>query len=86
MTVDGEAGKGDDPRPVNKKRYDKNYDRIFGCKKKSYPSKTIAEMHMISQQKRNNSFNQHKKVPIRAYFCRKCVGWHLTSQPLKGRS
>ena len=23
------AGKGDAPRPVNKKRYDENYDRIF---------------------------------------------------------
>jgi len=24
------AGKGDSPRPVNKKRYDQNYKRIFG--------------------------------------------------------
>lgn len=24
-----EAGKGDTPRPVNKKRYDKNFERIF---------------------------------------------------------
>ncbi len=23
------AGKGDSPRPYNKKRYDKNYERIF---------------------------------------------------------
>lgn len=23
-------GKGDTPRPVNKKRYDTNYDRVFG--------------------------------------------------------
>jgi len=23
------AGKGDTPRPVNKKKYDRNYDRIF---------------------------------------------------------
>lgn len=29
------AGKGDSPRPCNKKRYDANYDRIFGCKKKN---------------------------------------------------
>ncbi len=26
------AGKGDVSRPCNKKRYDKNYDRIFGEK------------------------------------------------------
>ncbi len=24
------AGKGDSPRPVNKKLYDENYERIFG--------------------------------------------------------
>jgi hypothetical protein len=28
-------GKGDKPRPVDKKRYDANYDRIFGKKKES---------------------------------------------------
>ncbi len=26
-------GKGDTPRPVDKKKYDENYDRIFGKKK-----------------------------------------------------
>jgi len=26
------AGKGDAPRPVNKKRWDDNYERIFGKK------------------------------------------------------
>jgi len=26
------AGKGDVPRPCNKKRYDRNYERIFGHK------------------------------------------------------
>ncbi len=26
------AGKGDTPRPGNKKQYDKNYERIFGKK------------------------------------------------------
>lgn len=28
------AGKGDTPRPVDKERYDRNYTRIFGRKKK----------------------------------------------------
>jgi hypothetical protein len=27
------AGKGDSPRPVDKDKYDKNYDRIFRKKK-----------------------------------------------------
>lgn len=28
-------GKGDRPRPVDKKKYDRNYERIFGKKKKN---------------------------------------------------
>jgi hypothetical protein len=28
------AGKGDSPRPVDKVKYDQNYERIFGKKKK----------------------------------------------------
>jgi hypothetical protein len=35
------AGKGDKPRPINRKKYDENYDRIF-CKKR-----TIAEWSKI---------------------------------------
>ena len=33
------AGKGSDYRPVNKKKFDENFDRIFG--KKDDPSKTL---------------------------------------------
>ena len=29
--------KGSTPRPVDKKKYDENYDRIFGKKKKEQP-------------------------------------------------
>ena len=29
------AGKGSKPRPVDKKKYDRNYERIFGKKKKN---------------------------------------------------
>jgi hypothetical protein len=30
------AGKGDTPRPVNKKKFDQNYDRIFSKKKSGF--------------------------------------------------
>ena len=30
--------KGSTPRPVDKKKYDENYDRIFGKKKKEQPT------------------------------------------------
>lgn len=32
--VDGQAGKGDSYRPVDRKKWDKNYERIFGKKRK----------------------------------------------------
>jgi len=28
--MNGEAGKGDSPRPVDQKRYRRNYDRLYG--------------------------------------------------------
>ena len=28
--MDDEAGKGDDPRPTDKTKFDSNYDRLFG--------------------------------------------------------
>ena len=37
----GEAGKGDTPRPVDKRKYDKNYDRIFSKDKKCQNVKTV---------------------------------------------
>lgn len=32
-----DSGKGDKPRPVNKKKYEENYERIF-AKKQAYDS------------------------------------------------
>ena len=32
-----DAGKGDRPRPFDKKRYDENYEKIFGPPKKKQP-------------------------------------------------
>lgn len=34
LDINNMAGKGDKPRPVDKKKYDENFDRIFS--KKSY--------------------------------------------------
>lgn len=34
----GEAGKGDNRRPTDQKKFDENYDKIFG-KKKTEPKK-----------------------------------------------
>lgn len=37
--MNGEAGKGDTYRPVDKKRFDLNYERIFGKGNNYEPSK-----------------------------------------------
>lgn len=37
--MNGEAGKGDTYRPVNKKVFDQNYERIFGKRKRRSTSK-----------------------------------------------
>ena len=35
--MSNQAGKGDNPRPVDPKKYGENYDRIFGKGKKAKP-------------------------------------------------
>jgi len=43
MTEKWHGGKGSKPRPIDKKKYDENYDRIFNKKKENKPSKEIHE-------------------------------------------
>ena len=44
--MSNQNGKGSKPRPVNKKEYDKNFDKIFG-KKKDFNLREFAEMKGI---------------------------------------
>ena len=37
--MNGQAGKGDSYRPVDQKKWDENYERIFGKKKAKEPKK-----------------------------------------------
>jgi len=46
------AGKGDRPRPVNKKRYDENYEKIFG--KKDEKTKTSKRGKGTKTPRRNS--------------------------------
>lgn len=50
-------------------------------KKRSYVSKVDAMMALASIQHRDNQ--RRNKSECRAYFCRSCKGWHLTSAPLR---
>ena len=55
-----EAGKGDKSRVKDKKKYDKNYDRIFKPKMSNFP---IPTTKMIKSKKRKS--RQQEKVSLR---------------------
>jgi hypothetical protein len=51
--VNGNAGKGDKYRPVDRKKYYENYDRIFGKKKECQP--TITDVKNATTSSKNQS-------------------------------
>ncbi len=55
-----EAGKGDKSRVKDKKKYDKNYDRIFKPKMSNFP---IPTTKVIKSKKRKS--RQQEKVSLR---------------------
>jgi len=55
-----EAGKGDKSRVKDKKKYDKNYDRIFKPKMSDFP---IPTTKVIKSKKRKS--RQQEKVSLR---------------------
>jgi len=52
------------------------------CDKKRFPSRALAlqRLHEI-----NTKGEQKDTMPLRAYYCRECGGWHLTSKKLSGK-
>lgn len=48
----------------------------FKCEKRTYPTKKAAMDSIVKSKSKTD-----KKVPIRAYECDTCSGWHLTSKP-----
>lgn len=48
----------------------------FKCNKRTYPTKKSAMDSIVKPKSKTD-----KKVPIRAYECKVCSGWHLTSKP-----
>ena len=47
------------------------------CKKSKYVSEEFALIELKNIQKRS----KRKVIPVRAYLCKHCGKWHLTSQP-----
>ncbi len=56
------AGKGDKPRPVNKKKFDENYEGIFGPKKKRGKKKPKNKSKKASKKKRESDSNFFKEI------------------------
>jgi uncharacterized protein (DUF3820 family)/uncharacterized protein YlaI len=50
----------------------------FICDKRTYPTKKAAIDSIVKPTSKTS-----KPVPIRAYECPDCSGWHLTSKPDK---
>lgn len=48
----------------------------MACRKRRYHSRVDALIALSSTQMSNNP----KRQESRAYFCKRCKGWHLTSQ------
>lgn len=48
----------------------------FICDKRTFATKKAAMDSIVKPKSKN-----HKPVPIRAYECDICSGWHLTSKP-----
>ena len=48
------------------------------CKKVSFATEAGANADIIKIKNKSN----RKTIPIRAYHCWKCNGWHLTSKKL----
>ena len=49
------------------------------CDKELYPTKLIAQEAINGIKKHRNL----RKPPVRAYYCKSCDGWHLTSNSKK---
>lgn len=50
----------------------------FKCDKRTFPTKKEAMISIVKPKSKTN-----KPIPIRAYECPECSGWHLTSKPDK---
>ena len=54
----------------------------FKCAKKTFATRKLA-MEAIVKIPRKTKDGEEKKRPIRAYECRHCSGWHLTSKTVE---
>lgn len=52
---------------------------LFICAKRAFPTKRDALDSIVKPQKRRGKWKHNKKQPVRAYECKKCNYWHLTS-------
>jgi hypothetical protein len=55
-----------------------NCQITYKCAKRTFPTKKDAMDSIVKPKSKTN-----KPIPIRAYECPECSGWHLTSKPDK---
>lgn len=57
----------------------------LGCGKTRYPNLDAAETALLKCRIRRELRNSSRRRETRAYPCKQCAGWHLTSKPGKAR-
>ncbi len=53
----------------------------FAARKRRYPSEAEAQAALVDVTMRRNEGRAHR-AECRFYECKKCKGWHLTSNPV----
>ena len=50
------------------------------CKKRKYTKMGALYSIANAQHTKKNKKNKYDKIPVRAYYCKWCKGYHLSSQ------
>ena len=50
------------------------------CKKRKYTKMGALYSIANAQHNKKNKKNKYDKIPVRAYYCKWCNGYHLSSQ------
>lgn len=55
----------------------------FKCSKKTFATRKMAMEAIVKNPRKTKDGDAERKRPIRAYECRNCSGWHLTSKTVE---
>lgn len=68
-------------REEREKKGEKPEELPLPCTKNTYSSEEQAKKHLKEIRRYAESHEQKNHIPVRAYPCPFCKGWHLSSRP-----